>query len=84
MPNVISWLLLRLQQLGDLHSDTRTKKPTEISRKEQLLKWLKSEKIILLRKKDWVKDNSARIYKKGVDRKKRKKIERGCISNVEL
>jgi hypothetical protein len=49
-----------------------------------LLKWLKSEKIILLRKKDWVKDNSARIYKKGVDRKKRKKIERGCISNVEL
>jgi hypothetical protein len=62
----------------------RTKKPTEISRKEQLLKWLKSEKIILLRKKDLVKENSAQIYKKGVDRKNRKKIEKGCISNVEL
>jgi hypothetical protein len=45
---------------------------------------LKSEKIILLRKKDWVKENKARIYKKGVDRKKRKKIEKGCVSIVEL
>jgi hypothetical protein len=44
-----SWPLLRLQQLRDLHSSTRTKKPIEISRKEQLLKWLKSEKIIFIK-----------------------------------
>jgi len=50
MPNItFHGPLLRLQLLRDLHSDTRTKKATEISRKEQLFMWLKSEKIIFVK-----------------------------------
>jgi hypothetical protein len=41
-------------------------------------------KSYLLRKKYWVKENSAQIYEKGVDRKKEEEIEKDWISNVEL
>jgi hypothetical protein len=41
-------------------------------------------KSYLLSKKDWVKENLAQIYKKGVNRKKEEEIEKCCISNVEL